>query len=67
MTQKLNIHFQKYSLDCMYVSLLQLHWKQQKSMSFLTMPYAGNDRDFLGKIWLSPPCKVNSGFFDEFW
>ena len=30
-------------------------------MSFQTMPYAGNDRDFLGKIWLSPLYKVNGG------
>ena len=38
----------------MYVSLLQLHWKLQKSTPFLAMPYAGNDRDFFGKILAKP-------------
>ena len=38
-------------------------------MFFLAMPYAGNDHDFFGKIWLSPPYKVNGGlsrFSDKF-
>ena len=43
---------------------------KNKSMSSLTMPYAENGHNLLGKIWLSPPCKVNGGlsrFSDEFW